>query len=460
MKRDPGQPSAPRGAGQDNTAPLTRLAALEQFGIKLGLDNIRTLVAAMGHPESAWRAVHIAGTNGKGSVTAMVETALRRAGHRTARYTSPHLDRLEERFEIDGEPVTSAQLEQVASDFFDIVDRLRANGGLTVLPTFFEATTAMAFELFRRGGVEVGVIEVGLGGRFDATNVLSPSVTAITSIDFDHERHLGRTLAEIAMEKAGIAKTGVPMIVGSVSVEAHASIAAVCNERRAQLIDAAHRVDVAVSMERGVASFRATTPTRPYPQVRLALRGRHQAANALVALRVLECCDEAGIAVGPDAIVAGLRDARWPARLEWLHIPAPLEGVPYEGSQRLLVDAAHNPAGARALADYLRDSGHAPLPIVLAVMQDKDVEGMLRAIVPVASSIVTTETSSARTMTAEALAATVARLAPDLAVRAEANPEMAVRLALTEGPAAVAAGSIYLIGPLRARLLEQGAQPK
>jgi len=439
---------------------LTRLFALEQFGIKLGLDNIRALLAALGHPELAWRAVHIAGTNGKGSVAAMVETALRHAGHRTGRYTSPHLDRLEERFEIDGVPVTSAELERAATDVFAAVDRLRAAGTLSVLPTFFEVTTAMAFELFRRGGVEVGVIEVGLGGRFDATNVLSPIVTAITSIDFDHERHLGRTLAEIAMEKAGIAKPGVPMIVGTVAADAHASIAAACREKHARLIDATDGLDVEATMKNGVASIQVRTRVHAYPRIQLALRGQHQVANALVALRVLECCDEVGLRVGADDIAAGISQTRWPARLEWLQVPAPLERAPYESSRRLLVDAAHNPAGARALAAYLQDAGVAPLPIVLGVMQDKDVDGMLGAIIPAASSIVATEASSARAMTASALAAAIARRGPAFPVRVEADPEAAVRLALAEAPQAVVAGSIYLIGPLRARLIDRGAQPE
>lgn len=431
-------------------SPLTRLAALEQLGIKLGLDNIGTLVAALGHPERAWRAIHIAGTNGKGSVTAMVETALRHAGHRTGRYTSPHLDRLEERFEIAGQPISTATLEQVAADLFLIVDRLLDDGTLPVLPTFFEATTAMAFELFRRAGVTVGVIEVGLGGRFDATNVLLPAVTVVTSIDFDHESHLGRTLREIASEKAGIAKAGVPMIVGALSAEAHASIVTACEQRHAPLIDAARNVDLDVSMDKGVASIRATTPAHVYPRVSLALRGRHQVGNAVVAIRVLETCDAAGIAIGPQSIVAGLRDARWPARLEWIEV----------GARRLLIDAAHNPAGARALAEYVQAAGEAPLPIVLAIMQDKDVHGMLTALVPVARSIVTTETSSARALSAAALAAAVRAVAPSLPVYVEPDPERAVRHALDSSASAVVAGSIYLIGPLRARLIAQGARPE
>lgn len=429
---------------------LTRLSALEQFGIKLGLDNIRALVAAMGHPEHAWPAVHIAGTNGKGSVTAMVDTALRHAGHRTGRYTSPHLDRLEERFEIDGEPVDSAALAAAAADFFDLVDRLRRDGTLPVLPTFFEATTAIAFELFRRAEVDVAVIEVGLGGRYDATNVLSPRITAITSIDFDHERHLGRTLSGIAAEKAGIAKPGVPMIVGPVSDEAHASIAAACEERQAPLIDAAHGVDLDVSMDNGVANIQARTPLRAYPRLRLALRGRHQVANAVVALRVLEACEGAGLTLGEASIVAGLRDARWPARLEWLRVD----------THRLLIDAAHNPAGARALAEYLQAAGEAPLPMVLGVMEDKDVAGMLRALLPVARSVVATQTEAARALPATALAAAIADIDPRLPVHVEPQPDEAVRHALATSPAAVAAGSIYLIGPLRARLIASGARPE
>jgi dihydrofolate synthase/folylpolyglutamate synthase len=173
-------------------------------------------------------------------------------------------------------------------------------------------------------------------------------------------------------------------------------------------------------------------------------------ANALVAVRVLEACEAAGITIGPDAIVAGLREARWPARLEWLGI----------GTRRLLIDAAHNPAGARALAEYVQASGEAPLPIVLAIMQDKDVNGMLQAILPVASAIVATETPSARAMPATALAAAIADLDPRMLVSTESDPDAAVQRALETAGAAVAAGSIYLIGPLRARLIAAGARPE
>ena len=185
---------------------LDRLLSLETFGIKLGLENISLLCEALGHPERSFTSLHVAGTNGKGSVTAMTHAALHAGGLRTARYTSPHLADITERFVIGDTPVDTATFDEVARDVLDLADGLVRSGTLRVSPTFFEATTAIAFELFRRARVEVAVIEVGLGGRFDATNVMAPLAGAITTIGFDHQQHLGHTLAEIAFEKAGIIK--------------------------------------------------------------------------------------------------------------------------------------------------------------------------------------------------------------------------------------------------------------
>ena len=218
---------------------LDRLFALETFGIKLGLDNIGSLCAALGHPERTFTSLHVAGTNGKGSVTAMVHAALRAAGVHSGRYTSPHLAELNERFVIDDGPVETAALESVVEDVLACADRLRSTGVLPVQPTFFEATTAAAFELFRRAGIEVGVIEVGLGGRFDATNVISPIAGAITTIDFDHQQHLGHTLEAIAFEKAGIIKPGMIIVLGSLVRQARDVIAGVARERAATLVESA-----------------------------------------------------------------------------------------------------------------------------------------------------------------------------------------------------------------------------
>jgi dihydrofolate synthase/folylpolyglutamate synthase len=430
------------------TTPFDRLFALEHFGIKLGLDGIRTLLDALGRPDRAWPAIHIGGTNGKGSVSAMVEAALRAAGHRTGRYTSPHLDRLEERFAVNGEPVETGALASTAARVLDEADRLLRTGALGGPPTFFEVTTAVAFELFRLARVDVAVIEVGLGGRFDATNVITPAVSAITSIDFDHQRHLGTTLQSIAFEKAGIAKRDVPLVLGAVPPEARAIIAEVCEQRQAPLFDTATVVRIESALVHGRARVTMRTPVRAYPPMNLSLPGAHQIPNAAVALRTLEAGVMRGIPVGPSDIVAGLTTATWPARLEWLRL----------GPGALLVDAAHNPAGARALAAYVRDIGAAPLPIVMAVMEDKDIAAMVQALAPVASHLVATAVPSRRCLPATALADAMRAHAPGVPIDVCEDPDEAVGRALARQPHAVVAGSIFLVGPLRTRLLARGAR--
>ena len=414
-----------------NLRPVERLFALERFGIKLGLDNIRTLLAALGNPESTWPSIHIGGTNGKGSVAAMVERALRASGLRTGRYTSPHLDRIEERVAINGAPIDRPVFETVTGDVFDAVDDLMVAGKLPVTPTFFEVSTAVAFEIFRRQHVDVAVVEVGLGGRFDATNVLTPRVAAITSIALDHERHLGRTLSEIAFEKAGIAKPGVPLVIGHLPKEAAARIAKVAAEVGAPIVDA-----------------HATTTDRKYPPLTLALAGRHQLENAAVAVAILEKWSAMVRLVSTDAIVTGLTECEWPARLEWLRLP--------RGGE-VLIDAAHNPAGAAALASYLEDTRSTRLPIVFAAMADKDVAGMIKALEPVASLFVATTVPHARARSADDMAAEIRKYTSSAPVIAAPTPEAAVTKALEHGPRVVAAGSIYMVGPLRARLIESGA---
>jgi dihydrofolate synthase/folylpolyglutamate synthase len=410
--------------------PLERLFALEQFGIKLGLDNIRVILAALGHPERAYRSIHIGGTNGKGSVAAMVERGLRAAGLRTGRYTSPHLDRIEERVAIDGQPVERGTFEAVTAHVLDTVDALRAKGTLKVPPTFFEVSTAVAFEIFKRSSVGVAVVEVGLGGRFDATNVLTPTIAAITSIAFDHERHLGHTLSEIAFEKAGIAKPGVSLVIGRLPGEAAARIAKVAAAIGAPIFDA-----------------HATATDREYPPMTLALAGRHQLENAAVATAILERWSALVGYIPTDAIVTGLTQCEWPARLEWLRIPP---------NGELLIDAAHNPAGAAALASYLLDRGSEKLPIVFAAMADKDVEKMIAALALVASAFVATSAPSERAHASDQLAAEIRRLVT-MPVEAVESPEAAVRRALELSPRAVASGSIYMVGPLRAKLIAAGA---
>ena len=420
---------------------LSYLFRLEQFGIKFGLDAFETILARLGHPERAFRSVHIAGTNGKGSVTAMVDTALRRAGLRSARYTSPHLIDLSERFVVDGKPVDAASIRAAAADVRAAIESLRAEGALQALPTFFEATTALAFELFRRAKVDVAAVEVGLGGRLDSTNVIQPIVSAITSIDFDHQQYLGSTLGEIAAEKAGIIKPGVPMIVGEVGPEAWAVIERVARERGAELIRARDGVDITPLPHEASSGngFRLRTPTRDYGPIRLSLLGAHQAANAVVAVRLLETMDVRGIKIPPSAIVGGLENVSWPGRLERRLL---------SGGRELILDAAHNPAGAAALASYLTGAGGAPPVLVFAAMRDKDASGMLRVLLPEIGRVIVTKPANQRSADPEALAAHARAIKPGMAVDVVASPIDALNAAWTFGPRVVVAGSIFLLGDI------------
>jgi dihydrofolate synthase/folylpolyglutamate synthase len=411
--------------------------------MKFGLENMRRICEALGHPERAFRSIIVAGTNGKGSVTAMTSAALDAAGYRSARYTSPHLERVEERFVIGERDVASADLEDAAAAVQKVVERLVADGGLEALPTFFECATAIAFELFRRASVEIAVVEVGLGGRLDATNVITPMAAVITSIDFDHQDLLGETLESIAREKAGVIKPGIPVIVGPVAPGARAVIEATCREQGSRLVDAAARVRVTGSMA-GMADGGTTVSFEAgehrVADVTLALRGRHQVDNAAVAFCLMTELEGVGVRLDGGAIRAGLTNARWPGRLERLQ---------WRGAE-VLIDAAHNPAGARALADYLRVTGWTGMTLVVGVMRDKDITGMLSVLLPCCSTLVCTTPPSSRALSAEALAAIAAELpsAPARVV-AIADPTAALTYACQAGAQVVAAGSIFLIGPLR-----------
>lgn len=433
-------------------SPVDRLFALEQFRIKLGLDAMRMLLAALGAPERQWPSLHIAGTNGKGSTSAMVERALRAAGCRTGRYTSPHLHRVEERVAIDGRDISPAGFSEALARVFAAADDLVARGALPHGPTFFEVSTAAAFLAFADAQVEVAVIEVGLGGRYDATNVITPVAGAITSIAFDHERHLGTTFDAIAREKAGIAKPGVPLVVGDVPDEAWRAIAETAQAAHAPIVSARQGATVDERVADGQHVVTLTTPAARYGPVRLGLAGAHQTRNALVAVRLLETwAQAAGRPLAGSAVETGLADVRWPARLEWLHHP--------EHPGRVLVDAAHNPAGTEALASYLRMAVQGPVVLVTSVMADKDLAGVLGPLAPFVSHVVATAADTPRALAPDALAADVRRLVPShVPVLAAPTPADAMALARRTAGAGVVllAGSIYLVGPLRAALLDAG----
>lgn len=439
-------------------AAFDRLLAPDRASWKLDLSRIRALVAALDHPERAFPAVLIAGTNGKGSVAAMVERALRAAGFRTGRYTSPHLVRPEERIAIDGAPVDGAAFEQAIVDVLAVEAACLADARFTERASFFEVMTAVAFELLRRARVDVGIIEVGLGGRLDATNVCDPVATAVVSIDLDHQAWLGATQAAIAAEKAAIARPGVPMIIGDLTDAALDAVVAAAETTGAPLVFAAEGVECVI-VDRGAgpggAQGRAdghltitlNTATRTYGPVRLALAGEHQAANAFVAVALLEALDDAGFHIDRRAVEAGLADARWPGRLDRVTLP---------DGRRALLDAAHNAAGARALAAWLaRTSPVARPPLVFAAAKDKNVRDMIRALAPVVGDIVVTAFPDPRAFDAGALAVEVRAALDEIGgvaeavsgrVQVAAAPAAALDTAWQRSRDIVVAGSIFLLG--------------
>ncbi len=429
---------------------LARLFALEHFGIKLGLAAMQTLLAELSHPQRTFPSLHIAGTNGKGSVSAMTDAALAKAGYSVGRYTSPHLFRVEERIALNGVAVSAAVLDAALARVFAAIDALIARGDLAGVPTFFEVSTAAAFLVFAEAGVDVAVVEVGLGGRFDATNVITPVAAAITTIDFDHERHLGTTIAAIAREKAGIAKAGVPLIVGDVPGDALSVIEGMARHAGAPVTRARSDTTVSVAMDRGHAQLSVHTPVAAYGPVRLGLAGAHQAGNALVAIRLLEAFATVTRRPVPTASVEhALAGARWPARLEWLQHP---------GTQkRVLIDAAHNPSGARALAEYLAATGTEHLTMVTSVMADKNIAGVVGPLLRHCSRVIVTAAHASRATEPEALAAHVRALGgAALRVDVIGQPEQALAQALASDAKVLLTGSIYLVGPLRAALVAEG----
>jgi dihydrofolate synthase/folylpolyglutamate synthase len=401
--------------------------------MKFGLENITRLCAALGHPERGFASIIVAGTNGKGSVTAMVHRGLRAAGHRAARYTSPHLERLEERFVIGDDEVETGALRRAVGRVREAADGLQDARALEAPPTFFECATAAAFDLFREAGVRIAVLEVGLGGRLDATNVVQPIVAAISSIGLDHQAQLGDTLESVAFEKAGVIKPGIPVVIGDLPAEAQRVIEEVCHERRATLI-------------RASSCGASTTLARTTP---LALAGRHQQHNAEVAACVLGEVDRLGFPVGSAEIATALREVRWPGRLERIAL----------GGTEFLLDAAHNPDGAAALADYLAGSEWRNATLVFAAMQDKAAGEMLVPLATLCPAVICTAPPMPRALPAEALAA-IARAVPGARwrVKTAADPGAAITMAAADSARVVVAGSIFLTGPVRGIL--RARQPR
>jgi dihydrofolate synthase/folylpolyglutamate synthase len=418
------------------------LYGLRRFGWRPGLATIQRLLTLLDDPQAGIPAIHIGGTNGKGSTAAMLDAMLRAAGYRTGLYTSPHLLSFTERIRVDGEPIGEAEivalterLKTLCAAHFAPETTFPA-GDFLPHPTFFELTTAMAFLHFRRRAVETAAIEVGLGGRLDATNVLQPRVAVITNIALEHQEYLGRTRAEIAAEKAGIIKPGVP-IVTAARGEALAVIRQTAAQRRAPVICVPESYRWAVvDSSLGGQTFDLDGPRERYQGLRVSLAGRHQVENAVLAVAAAEAAQDQGILLDAMAIRRGLAEAAWPGRLQVL-----------QNRPRIILDGAHNPAGTEALAAFLMEHRGAlgRLVLVFGVLQDKDWETMLGLLGPLADEIVLTHPPSQRGADPAALAPAAQRHAR---VTIAAEPEKALAWAREVARAEdtiLVAGSLYTV---------------
>jgi dihydrofolate synthase/folylpolyglutamate synthase len=411
---------------------------------RLSLAPIRALLDRIGAPERGLSVLHVAGSKGKGSTSLFAEAVLRAAGARVGTFTSPHLERWTERFRIDGEEVAPERLAAAVEELRPHVDALRESGGDTV-PSFFDATTAAALLIFRDLRVDHAVLEVGLGGRLDSTNAVSPAVCAITSIELEHTDLLGDTLAAVAAEKAGILKPGVPAVCGDLPPEA----LAVVEQRAAELGCPLARLGSEIEAEAEIAAPDATLLRYREGELqfeaRLAVPGAHQAANAAIAVAAVT---RALAPVAPDRLAAaaraGLAAARLPARIEIL------SRAPW-----IVVDAAHTGASARALADVLQRIGRR-VDFVLSVSAGKDTAAILSALLPFARSLTLTRAEPVRSLDPAEIAAVARAVSPGVELRVVPNPHLALRAAreaLAPDALLCAAGSIYLAGIARRVLL-------
>jgi dihydrofolate synthase/folylpolyglutamate synthase len=378
------------------------------FGIKPGLEVTSALLEKLGNPQRTLKCVHVAGTNGKGSVCAMIESVLRASGFKTGLYTSPHLFRFNERFRMNGREIADPALAQLIAD----VESAAAN--LTTRPpTFFEISTAMAFEYFRREKVDYAVIETGMGGRWDATNVIQPVLSVITRIDFDHAEYLGAEIEKIAWEKAGIIKSGAPVICGPMPVEAEAVVYKEAREKKIPILGSDEAVFFQIlERRRNDQLLNIEASGHEYPSVRLPLAGSFQMENCGIAVAALE--DLADIEGFRLQMKRGLEAVRWPGRFQLLQEKPPV-----------LYDGAHNPSGARALCQTLEEAfPRFENGFVFSFMKDKDVEGILKTMKPSAGKSWAFTLPGERTMKAEEISAVGAKIGMDIQPVGEIKPAL------------------------------------
>lgn len=449
------------GTTQANYAEtLSYLFGLQRFGIKLGLVNITALLRHLGDPHEGLPSVHIAGSNGKGSTAAFLSSVLRRAGFRVGLYTSPHLVDFSERIQVDGVPIPTPKVVHFTERIRESVEKMTREGDLwpssdphfppegfdpqKTTITFFEFTTAMALLYFRESKVDVAILETGMGGRLDATNVIDPLLSLITSISLEHQQYLGKTLIQIAQEKAGIIKPERPLLTSARQPRVLALFRQKCQELRCPFY--AWRKDFSAK-ELGPQLIRFRGRSHQWSNLRLGLAGSHQVINASLALAGVEVLMESGFAVHEEHLRKGLAEVKWPGRLE-------LVGE----HPRILLDGAHNPAATRVLRKALQEGfPRRRLILVLGIMADKDIPRMMADMVPLANVVILTRPRMDRAASLKVLGAQASPFQKPVVEVAEVDQALARALAEAEGEdLIVVTGSLYTVGEARSYLVSKG----
>src|ERR1700694_258484 len=422
--------------GRELAAP-TQAAAT-----KFDLENITVLAERLGRPDRAYPTAHIAGTNGKVSTAAFLESILRHAGFRTGLNTSPHLEKINERIRINGEEISDQAFAETLTRIHVLIEELLAAGKLRAHPTYFECVTAMAFEYFARERVDFAVFEVGLGGRLDATNILSPLVTIITRIDFDHENFLGHSLNEIATEKAGILKPEVPLVLAEQRPEVRELILARANGLGCPVIEPAQifRIDRESTQDSSVRVRVIEAASGKIFEITPNLPGRFQLQNALNAVAAARLLQNRGFQIPESAGTRGIANTVWPGRLEKLY-----------SSPDVYLDGAHNPGAARELAYFLEQKfSGSKVWLIYAALRDKAVDEVAGLLFPHAAEVIFTAPRTSRAVSATQLAEIAGHHAARFCVIPDA--ERAFEYALAEAApqdAIFITGSLYLVGQLR-----------
>ena len=422
--------------GRELAAPTQAAAA------KFDLENILTLATHLGRPDRAYAGIHIAGTNGKGSTAAFTESILRHAGFRTGLYTSPHLERINERIRVDSQEITDAGFADAFTRLVALIEKLLAAGQLRAHPTFFECVTAVAFDHFARRRVEFAVFEVGLGGRLDATNIIKPTITIITRLDFDHENFLGHSLPEIAREKAGILKPHVPVVLAAQRPEAREVVLSRARELACEVLEPSQLFQISgESTEHGrTRALVSESASAASFELAPSLSGRFQLDNALNALSAARLLQAKGFRISHRDIEQGIATTSWPGRLEKL-----------QSAPDVYLDGAHNPSAARELAAFLAQNlGGRKIWLLFGALRDKAVDEVAGILFPLAAEVIFTEARTSRAISSGQLAEIASHHAASFKVIPSAEEAFEYAISKTApSDVVLVSGSLYLVGQLR-----------